>query len=377
MISDARSDRFGSPVPRPRRHRAARRGTLYGAGYAGRRTDGGSPRGASSSPPAAAADVPPIPVWTGPHLTNATLFDLAERPDHLMIWVVARSAWRWPTPSAELGDRVSGDRGGHDRRDRDPELVAGLRDALPRAVTMLEGDDRHCGEPGPVLVLADGRASPAADLLVAAGRTPKTLMHSIPVRQCTESGQPAPSPTTGCLRSDSNQSRHVTVPRGDIADPQGIGPRAFTHVGALSCRHRHPAAALFRLPAADRYAASWHVSPTPDPELAQVGAKPRQRAPPLDRSRAPFCARRCRTTTGDRRRDPRRGLLKFVVSGDRVIARRDPRAESGEMIGVGAGAGHRQHVKLSRNGVAVIPYPTPLGGQQNVPQQLVSARRSS
>ena len=68
------------------------------------------------------------------------------------------------------------------------------------------------------------------------------------------------------MRSVSNK-RVFAV--GDIADPAGIGPRAFTHVGSyhagIVIRR-----ALFRLPARIDYAALPRVTYT-DPELAQTG----------------------------------------------------------------------------------------------------------
>ena len=68
------------------------------------------------------------------------------------------------------------------------------------------------------------------------------------------------------LRSLTNRRVYAV---GDIADPQGIGPRAFTHVGSyhagIVIRR-----ALFRLPARIDYAALPRVTYT-NPELAQVG----------------------------------------------------------------------------------------------------------
>ena len=203
-------------------------------------------------------------------------------------------------------------------------------------------------EPGPVLVLADGRSIAGSHLLVAAGRTPNLDALDLPSGNVRAG--PAGVATDGGLRSLTNR-RVFAV--GDIADPQGIGPRAFTHVGAY-----HAAIvirrALFRLPARIDYAALPRVTYT-NPELAQVGATEAEaraagrkvailRWPLPDNDRA--------ITERDTA-----GLVKLVVSGDRVIGAGILAPNAGEMIGLW-GLAIAQRVKLSAMASLIIPYPT-------------------
>src|SRR6202035_1861734 len=88
----------------------------------------------------------------------------------------------------------------------------------------------------------------------------------LPLDAATVRAGPAGIATDRGLRSLTNRRVYAV---GDIADPQGIGPRAFTHVGSyhagIVIRR-----ALFRLPARIDYAALPRVTYTL-PELAQVG----------------------------------------------------------------------------------------------------------
>ena len=49
------------------------------------------------------AAVPPIPgLDKVRYLTNTTIFELKQRPDHLLIWAAGRSVSNWPMPSPVL-----------------------------------------------------------------------------------------------------------------------------------------------------------------------------------------------------------------------------------------------------------------------------------
>ena len=97
-----------------------------------------------------------------------------------------------------------------------------------RGVTLLEGATVTAVEPGPTLVLADGRRIAGSHLLVAVGRRPNLAGAGSRRPATCRPARPASPPIAG-LRSLTNR-RVFAV--GDIADPQGIGPRAFTHVGS-------------------------------------------------------------------------------------------------------------------------------------------------
>ena len=116
---------------------------------------------------------------------------------------------------------------------------------------------------------------------------------------------------------------------GDIADPVGIGPRAFTHVGlyhaGIVIRR-----ALFRLPANLDYAALPHVTFT-DPELAQTGvteAEAKAAGRPVKVLRWPLSENDRAVAERDET-----GLVKLIVSGNRVIGAGILAPNAGEMIG--------------------------------------------
>src|SRR5258708_6584754 len=120
------------------------------------------------------AAVPPIPgLDRVPHLTNTPMFDLPARPDHLLILGGGPIGLEMADAFAGLGSRVSVIEAATIAGKEDPDLVAGLREALlARGVTLLEGAKVAAVETGPALVLADGRRIAGSHLLVAVGRRP-------------------------------------------------------------------------------------------------------------------------------------------------------------------------------------------------------------
>jgi pyruvate/2-oxoglutarate dehydrogenase complex dihydrolipoamide dehydrogenase (E3) component len=294
--------------------------------------------------------VPPVPGLDHvPYLTNASLFDLAERPDHLLILGGGPIGLEMADAFARLGCRVSVIEAMTIAGKEDPELVAGLRSALAqRGVALLEGAAVTAVEPGPVLVLADGRRIAGSHLLVAVGRRPN--LQALDLAAGDVRAGPAGIATDRGLRSVTNRRVYAV---GDIADPRGIGPRAFTHVGSyhagIIVRR-----ALFRLPARIDYAALPRVTYT-DPELAQVGmteAEARATGRQIAILRWPLA-------DNDRaiaERDTA-GLVKLVVAGNRVIGAGILAPNAGEMIGLW-GLAIARRVKLAALASLIIPYPT-------------------
>ena len=180
-------------------------------------------------------------------------------------------------------------RGGHDRRQgRSRTGRRSARRADRRAASRCSKARGNRGRtrtgPGPGRWPADRRQP-----LAGRGRPARPTSTRSICRPAT-CGPRAGIATDRGLRSLTNR-RVFAV--GDIADPQGIGPRAFTHVGSyhagIVIRR-----ALFRLPARVDYAALPRVTYT-NPELAQAGMTEAEASAAGHAS--PSCAGRWRTTT--------------------------------------------------------------------------------
>lgn len=298
----------------------------------------------------ARASVPPIPgLGQVPFLTNATLFDLPERPEHLLILGGGPIGLEMADAFAGLGCRVTVIEAAGIAAREDPELADGLRLALTaRGITLLERAAVASAEPGPTLVLTDGRRISGSHLLVAVGRQPNL--------EALELGAGNVRASAAGIVTDRGL-RSVTNPRvfaaGDIADPVGIGPRAFTHVGSyhasLIIRR-----ALFRLPARLDYSALPRVTYTA-PELAQAGlteAEAREAGHTVQVLRWPLAE----NDRAAAERDPV-GLVKLVVARNRVIGAGILAPHAGEMIGQWVLAIARR-VPLSALAGMILPYPT-------------------
>ncbi len=257
----------------------------------------------------------------------------------------------------------------------DPELVDGQRRAvIAQGVTLIEGaavtavtstpDIGPTGgpieEPGappgppvcsrmdPTLILADGSRIKGSHLLVATGRRPNLERLALDAGNVRAGA--AGIATDRGLRSLTNR-RVFAV--GDIADPQGIGPRAFTHVcsyhAGIVIRR-----ALFRLPARLDYAALPRVIYT-SPELAQVGlteAEARAAGHRVTLLRAPLAENDRAIAEGDVT-----GLVKLVLAGNRVIGAGILAPHAGEMIGHWTLA-IAQRVKPAALAGLIVAYPT-------------------
>ena len=154
----------------------------------------------------------------------------------------------------------------------DGELVEGLRPFLRAdGIEIREGarvarvERPGDGTGGVVAVMEDGARVVGTHLLLAIGRAPRLSGLDLPAGSVAAS--PRGIATRRDLRSTSNRRVWAV---GDIADPEGLGPRAFTHVAS-----QHAGivvrSMLFRLPGTRLdYDALPRVTYT-DPELAQIG----------------------------------------------------------------------------------------------------------
>jgi len=297
------------------------------------------------------ATVPDIPgLRDVPFHTHATIFGMEEKPDHLLILGGGAVGVEMAQAHAALGCRVTVVEHGRIAKREDVELAAVLRDALvAEGIVLLEDAKVSAVEPGPTLVLADGRRISGSHLLVATGRTPN--LERLNLEAAGIRATPRGIATDAGLRSLT--ARHVYA-AGDIADPEGIGPRYLTHVGAY---HAGILArrVLFRLPARLDYGALPRVTYT-DPELAQVGvteAEAREAGREVRILRWPF-AENDRAIAEGRTE----GFAKLVVTkGGRLIGAGIVGPHAGEMIGLWTQAIGR---RLSADAVAgmVVPYPT-------------------
>lgn len=215
------------------------------------------------------AIIPPIPgLAEVPFLTNDTLFSLAERPGHLLILGGGPVGLEMAQAHARLGCRVTVVEAASVAGREDPECIPPLREALvAEGVVLREGSRVQAVEPddeGVALLLDDGTRLTGTHLLLAVGRAPR--LAGLDLAAAGIAFTPRGVTTDLALRSVSN--RRVWA-AGDIADPKGLGPRAFTHVcsqhASLIARSM-----LFRLPARLSYDALPRVTYT-DPGLAQIG----------------------------------------------------------------------------------------------------------
>ncbi len=293
---------------------------------------------------------PAVPgLETVPYLTNETLFDVAEPPEHLLILGGGPIGLEMAQAHAALGCRVTIVTDGPIAAREEPELTAILRTALLDAgVTLHEHTAVQSVEPGPVLVLKSGVRVAGSHLLVAVGRVPNTEDLDVDAGRVRVSKRGVA--TDLGLRSVTNRAVFAA---GDVADPAGVGPRYFTHIGSyhagLIVRR-----ALFRVPATLDYSALPRVTFT-TPELAQVGMTERDaRAAGHDIQVLSWPLRENdrAVTEADTA-----GLVKLVVSGGRVLGAGIAAAHAGEMIGLWTLA-IAERTKLSTLAGLIVPYPT-------------------
>jgi pyruvate/2-oxoglutarate dehydrogenase complex dihydrolipoamide dehydrogenase (E3) component len=302
----------------------------------------------------AAGSRPSVPDVPGlaetPFLTHETLFDLPDKPAHLLILGGGPVGLEMAQAHAGLGCRVTLVTSGRIAPREDPELADVLRAELRgNGVDLRENAAVARVDAGPTLVLRDGARLSGSHLLIATGRRP-----NLDALDLAAGGVAATSrgiATDAGLRSITNRCVYAV---GDIADPAGIGPRHFTHVAsyhaAIVIRR-----ALFRLPARLDYAALPRVIYTA-PELAQVG---------LTEAEALATGRQVRVLRwtlqeNDRAQAERRiaGLAKLVVTPrGRILGAGFAAAAAGEAIGAWTLAIARR-IPLSAMAGTIVPYPT-------------------
>jgi pyruvate/2-oxoglutarate dehydrogenase complex dihydrolipoamide dehydrogenase (E3) component len=277
-----------------------------------------------------------VPEYCRPlrYLTNETIWDVPECPEHLLILGAGPMGCEMAEAFAGLGAQVT--LVGRFLPREAPDLAAPLREILrARGATLIE--QRAVGaEPGPTLVLQDGTKISGSHLLLATGREVDAAALGL---HCGPDG----FRTDRALRV---LGRKNVFAAGDCADPAGIGAQRYTHVAgahaSLLTRRL-----VFRLPGKLAATPPVRVVYTA-PELAQVGFAEGHRV------LVQHFAENDRAVA----EDETTGLVRLVLDRrGRLIGAGITAKGAGEMIGMYALAINRK-LKLSALAGLVLPYPT-------------------
>jgi pyruvate/2-oxoglutarate dehydrogenase complex dihydrolipoamide dehydrogenase (E3) component len=302
------------------------------------------------------------------HFTNETIFDLRDRPEHLVIIGGGPVGLEMAQAHRRLGCRVTVLEVARALGREDPEMAGIVLDALRGEDIDLREDTAvaevtQTGE-GIAIRTAQGETISASHLLVATGRVPNT--EALGLDRADIRSTPAGIVTDAGLRTTNRRVYAI----GDVTD----GPR-FTHVAGyqagLVIR-----SALFGLPVRASMA---HVpwATYTDPELAQVGLT---EAAARERHGGAVEVLLWDYAENDRARTEGRttGRIKVMVRRGRPVGATIVGAQAGELIGLWAlaiGAG----LKIGAVAGMVAPYPTltelskRAAGQYFVPRLFESA----
>ena len=217
------------------------------------------------------AAVPPIPgLDSVPYLTNETIFDLAERPAHLIVIGGGPIGAELAQAQRRLGARVSLLEMAQVLGRDDPEVTAYARDRLVRdGVEIHEGIaiKKIAPDGNAIAVTFEEEGAETtlsgSHLLVAAGR--RATVEGLGLEAAGVDFTAKGIAVDRRLRSSNKRVFAV----GDVAVVDGLGSYQFTHLAGyhagIVIRN-----ALFRLPARVNYDALPWVTFT-DPEVAHVG----------------------------------------------------------------------------------------------------------
>ncbi|MDW3116634.1 MAG: FAD-dependent oxidoreductase [Roseovarius pacificus] len=292
--------------------------------------------------------VPPIPgLDSVPYETNETLFDLREKPDHLLIVGGGPIGMEMAQAHRRLGCKVTVIEGAKALGKDDPETAGVILDAL-RGEGIEIAEDAMArearGTKGAIEVeVKDGRLFKGSHLLIAVGRKPNIDRLNLDAAgiETTRSGIEVDK----ALKSTNRRVYAI----GDVA-----GGLQFTHVAGY-----HAGivirSALFGLPAKAGTAHIPWVTYTA-PELAQIGLTEAQareaHGDKIEIVRFPYSqidrAIAERQTTG---------LIKVMVLRGRPVGVSIAGAQAGELINLWALA-QANGLKMKHVANMVAPYPT-------------------
>lgn len=291
--------------------------------------------------------IPPVPgLETVPYLTNETIFDLRERPDHLLILGAGAVGVEMAQAHVRLGCRVTVLEADRALGREDPELVASLLSRLRAEGVELREGARVAGvaQAGAqiVLRLADGAEVAGSHLLVATGRRPNCDGLGLDLAGIRHG--PQGIEVTPGLRTTNRRVFAI----GDVA-----GQGQFTHLAGyhagLVVR-----SALLALPVRARHDHIPRAIYT-DPELAQVGLTEAE-------ARARHGARlevvRKSYEANDRARAEGQavGVMKVMIVSGRPVGAGIAGPLAGELIGFWSLA-IANRLRMSALAGTVLPYP--------------------
>jgi pyruvate/2-oxoglutarate dehydrogenase complex dihydrolipoamide dehydrogenase (E3) component len=290
--------------------------------------------------------VPPIPgLRDVPFETNETIFELMDRPDHLLVIGGGPIGMEMAQAHVRLGSKVTVIEGGRAMARDDPEMAAVVLVRLrEEGVEIVEGAraERVSGGAGDLTIHTGKGDFRGTHILVAAGRRA-----NIDGLGLDAAGVAHDRTITVDASLRSTNRRVYAV--GDVA-----GRLQFTHVAGY-----HGATAirpiLFGLPGRVREDHVPWVTFT-DPELAQVGlteAEARERhGPRLEVLRFPFHENDRAVAEGKTE-----GLIKVMVVRGRPLGASIVGAQAGELIGLWALV-FANRLKIGAVAAMVAPYPT-------------------
>ena len=292
--------------------------------------------------------VPPIPgLDTVPYETNETLFDLREKPEHLLIIGGGPIGMEMAQAHIRMGSKVTVIEGAKALAKDDPELADVVLSSLKAEGVVIEEDalaSEIRGQAGAIEVEAkDGRVFKGTHLLMAVGRKSNTEKLDL------AAGKIKPSKNGIKVDDSLRTSNRRVYAIGDVA-----GGLQFTHVAGY-----HAGviirSMLFGLPSKAKTAHIPWATYT-DPELAQVGlteAQARKKhAVGLEVVRFPY-------SHNDRAIAERKtkGFIKVMVVKGRPVGASIVGYQAGELINLWALA-LANNMKMSQIAAMVAPYPT-------------------
>jgi pyruvate/2-oxoglutarate dehydrogenase complex dihydrolipoamide dehydrogenase (E3) component len=292
--------------------------------------------------------VPPIPgLESVPYETNETLFDLRERPDHLLIIGGGPIGLEMAQAHRRLGSKVTVIEGAKALGRDDPETAAVVLDALHgEGIDIAEGAlaRQVSGTPGAITIEAeDGRVFTGTHLLVAVGRKANIDRLNL------DAAGIATSRTGIKVDASLKTSNRRVYAIGDVAGGQQFTHVAGYHAGIVI------RSALFGLPAKASTAHIPWVTYTA-PELAQVGLTEEQARRAhgihLEVIRFPYAQ-------NDRAIAERKtaGLIKVMVARSRPVGVSIVGEQAGELINLWAFV-LANRLKMKHVANMVAPYPT-------------------